>query len=369
MQVRTSEIYYNRHGTNAEILLVACGAAPSRDMRGDERHVDLIQLVDAQEAACTELVGESLASMRELLQQPGARGVSVKTAARQHLDAQFEHLRAFLREERNKLEQTLAGDHGESSLQGCTGARSDTERLGSDHEERSLVWWSRQFRSTYLEHAYRQHHIEAWRTRIRISSVVGTAIILFRTVNSFRAVLPGAEPLWCVCTLDREKHRPPHPLHFDVSLRPPPFTQADVDAGIAAGCGRLLRRLVLLDPYAHAAHVRFQTSNLRLRVAARPARPSTRPAPSRPIPSRPAPSRSPLVQSAPRGIPAPSPRPAPPAVPVGPDVCRRSVAGRYNWIVVTPVATILLLYYVPVLDENYRRELLCTGPIEIQASP
>jgi hypothetical protein len=142
-----------------------------------------------------------------------------------------------------------------------------------------------------------------------------------------------------------------------------------VDAGIAAGCGRLLRRLVLLDPYAHAAHVRFQTSNLRLRVAARPARPSTRPAPSRPIPSRPAPSRSPLVQSAPRGIPAPSPRPAPPAVPVGPDVCRRSVAGRYNWIVVTPVATILLLYYVPVLDENYRRELLCTGPIEIQASP
>jgi hypothetical protein len=299
--------------------------SPSRDMRGDERHVDLIQLVDAQEAACTELVGESLASMRELLQQPGARGVSVKTAARQHLDAQFEHLRAFLREERNKLEQTLAGDHGESSLQGCTGARSDTERLGSDHEERSLVWWSRQFRSTYLEHAYRQHHIEAWRTRIRISSVVGTAIILFRTVNSFRAVLPGAEPLWCVCTLDREKHRPPHPLHFDVSLRPPPFTQADVDAGIAAGCGRLLRRLVLLDPYAHAAHVRFQTSNLRLRVAARPARPSTRPAPSRPVPPHP-------VRPSSKVPPAESPRlaralPPPPSLSARclSPVCRRQV--------------------------------------------
>jgi hypothetical protein len=64
-------------------------------------------------------------SMRELrLQrsqrklQPSAYGLSVNTAARQHLDAQFEHLRAYLREERNKLEQTLAGDHGESTLQG-----------------------------------------------------------------------------------------------------------------------------------------------------------------------------------------------------------------------------------------------------------
>ena len=45
--------------------------------------------------------------MRELLQQPSAYGLSVNTAARQHLDAQFEHLRvrAYLREERNKLEQ------------------------------------------------------------------------------------------------------------------------------------------------------------------------------------------------------------------------------------------------------------------------
>ena len=58
-----------------------------------------------------------MASMRELrLQrsqrklQPSAYGLSVNTAARQHLDAQFEHLRAYLREERNKLEQTLAGD-------------------------------------------------------------------------------------------------------------------------------------------------------------------------------------------------------------------------------------------------------------------
>ena len=151
---------------------------------GGERHVDLIQLVDAQENACTELVEESLASMRELLQQPGASGVSVETAARKQLNAQFEHLRAFLHEERNKLEQTLAGDNGESiTLQDCTGARSLMERLGSDHEERKLVWWSRQFRSTYLEHAYRQHHIEAWRTRIRICSIVCTAVILFRTVN------------------------------------------------------------------------------------------------------------------------------------------------------------------------------------------
>ena len=152
---------------------------------GGERHVDLIQLVDAQENACTELVEESLASMRELLQQPGASGVSVETAARKQLNAQFEHLRAFLHEERNKLEQTLAGDDGESiTMQGCSGARSLTEGLGSDHEERKLVWWSRQFRSTYLEHAYRQHHIEAWRTRIRICSIVCTAVILFRTVNS-----------------------------------------------------------------------------------------------------------------------------------------------------------------------------------------
>eukprot|EP00964_Phaeocystis_antarctica_P151585 scaffold119218_cov66-Phaeocystis_antarctica.AAC.1 len=154
---------------------------------GGERHVDLIQLVDAQENACTELVEESLASMRKLLQQPGASGVSVETAARKQLNAQFEHLRAFLHEERNKLEQTLAGDDGESkqsiTMQGCSGARSLTEGLGSDHEERKLVWWSRQFRSTYLEHAYRQHHIEAWRTRIRICSIVCTAVILFRTVN------------------------------------------------------------------------------------------------------------------------------------------------------------------------------------------
>ena len=61
--------------------------------------------------------------MRELLQQPSysqahTYGLSVNTAALQHLDAQFEHLRAYLREERNKLEQTLAGDHGESTLQG-----------------------------------------------------------------------------------------------------------------------------------------------------------------------------------------------------------------------------------------------------------
>ena len=47
-------------------------------------------------------------SQRKL--QPSAYGLSVNTAARQHLDAQFEHLRAYLREERNKLEQTLAGD-------------------------------------------------------------------------------------------------------------------------------------------------------------------------------------------------------------------------------------------------------------------
>ena len=262
--------------------------SPSRDMRGDERHVDLIQLVDAQEAACTELVGESLASMRELLQQPGARGVSVKTAARQHLDAQFEHLRAFLREERNKLEQTLAGDHGESSLQGCTGARSDTERLGSDHEERSLVWWSRQFRSTYLEHAYRQHHIEAWRTRIRISSVVGTAIILFRTVNSFRAVLPGAEPLWCVCTLDREKHRPPHPLHFDVSLRPPPLHPG------RRGRGHCRWLWPSSSPPCASRPVRSRCarafSDVKLATARRR---STRPTldPCRAVPSHPVPSR------------------------------------------------------------------------------
>ena len=264
-------------------------------MAGDERHVDLIQLVDAQENACTELVEESLASMRELLQQPGACGVSVNTAARKQLSAQFEHLRAFLHEERNKLEQTLAGDNGERiTLQDCTGARSLMERLGSDHEERKLVWWSRQFRSTYLEHAYRQHHIEAWRTRIRISSIVSTAIILFRTVNSFMDTSAAGEkidqPQMCA---------PPsteHPrLRMSTPASAPASTQADVDAGVTACRGRIFFCVVLLDPYAHRENVRS---------AARRARSPSRPVPSRPVPSRPV-ALSPLVQSA-RGVPAPT---------------------------------------------------------------
>ena len=246
-------------------------------MAGDERHVDLIQLVDAQENACTELVEESLASMRELLQQPGACGVSVNTAARKQLSAQFEHLRAFLHEERNKLEQTLAGDNGERiTLQDCTGARSLMERLGSDHEERKLVWWSRQFRSTYLEHAYRQHHIEAWRTRIRISSIVSTAIILFRTVNSFMDTSAAGEKI------DQpQMYAPPsteHPrLRMSTPASAPASTQADVDAGVTACRGRIFFCVVLLDPYAHRENVRS---------AARRARSPSRPVPSRPVPSR-----------------------------------------------------------------------------------
>ena len=266
-------------------------------MAGDERHVDLIQLVDAQENACTELVEESLASMRELLQQPGACGVSVNTAARKQLSAQFEHLRAFLHEERNKLEQTLAGDNGERiTLQDCTGARSLMERLGSDHEERKLVWWSRQFRSTYLEHAYRQHHIEAWRTRIRISSIVSTAIILFRTVNSVMdtSAAGGQIDKPQMCALPPTEH--PR-LRMSTPASAPASTQADVDAGVTACCGRIIFCVVLLDPYAHRENVRS---------AARPARPSTRPVPSRPF--RPS-SKVPAECRRLPGSPRPAPRP------------------------------------------------------------
>jgi hypothetical protein len=60
--------------------------------------------------------------MRELLQQPSAYGLSVNTAARQHLDAQFEHLRVpfapISARSATSSSSALAGDHGESTLQG-----------------------------------------------------------------------------------------------------------------------------------------------------------------------------------------------------------------------------------------------------------
>ena len=177
---------------------------------GGDNHVDLLQLVDAQATACAALIEESHASMRELLQK-SSHGGAVNTARfSERLGAQLEHLRVFLEEECSKLQQTVdRGQPGRSPLartqERCFGSRSLclARGLGPQFGDGKQIWWTRQFRSNYLEYAYRQHHFEVWRPRVRIIAVLTSIGVAYITASSFM-----------------EREPPPDALMWD--LPPPP---------------------------------------------------------------------------------------------------------------------------------------------------
>ena len=185
---------------------------------GGDNHVDLLQLVDAQATACAALIEESHASMRELLQK-SSHGGAVNTARfSERLEAQHWHLRVFLEEECSKLQQTIArGQPGRRDCRSwqesdcrswqetCFGRRSLclAKGLGPEFGDGKQIWWTRQFRSNYLEYAYRQHHFEVWRPRVRIIAVLTSIGVAYITASSFM-----------------EREPPPDALMWD--LPPPP---------------------------------------------------------------------------------------------------------------------------------------------------
>ena len=174
----------------------------TRGSTGGDNHVDLLQLVDAQATACAALIEESHASMRELLQK-SSHGGGVNTARfSERLGAQLEHLRVFLEEESGKLKQTI--DRGETGRHDCRswkeicfGRRSlDLAKgLGPEFGEGKQIWWSRQFRSNYLEYAYRQHHFEIWRPRVRVVAVICMIGVAYLTVATFMDRDPSPDAL------------------------------------------------------------------------------------------------------------------------------------------------------------------------------
>ena len=167
-----------------------------------DNHVDLLQLVDAQATACAALIEESHASMRELLQK-SSHGGAVNTARfSERLGAQLEHLRVFLEEECSKLQQTVdRGQPGRSPLartqERCFGSRSLclARGLGPQFGDGKQIWWTRQFRSTYLEYAYRQHHFEVWRPRVRVIAVLTSIGVAYLTVSTFMEKDPPPDAL------------------------------------------------------------------------------------------------------------------------------------------------------------------------------
>ena len=85
--------------------------APCAGCGAESAPVDLLQLVDAQETALAELIEESHCAMRKLLQtHPIPENRTIDTARfSNRLNAQLEHLRVYMAEERSKLQQTLVG--------------------------------------------------------------------------------------------------------------------------------------------------------------------------------------------------------------------------------------------------------------------
>ena len=139
--------------------------------------------------------------MRELLLK-SSHGGAVNTARfSKRLGAQLEHLRVFLEEESRKLQHTIErAEPGRSRSwqERCFGQRSLwlAKELAPEFGDCKQIWWSRQFRSNYLEYAYRQHHYEVWRPRVRIISVLTTICIAYITAGSFigEEELPDALP-------------------------------------------------------------------------------------------------------------------------------------------------------------------------------
>ena len=169
---------------------------------GADNHVDLLQLVDAQEAACAALIEESHTSMRELLLKSSPGGAVNTARFSKRLGAQLDHLRVFLEEESRKLQHTIErAEPGRSRSwqERCFGQRSLwlAKELAPEFGDCKQIWWSRQFRSNYLEYAYRQHHYDIWRPRVRIISVLTTICIAYLTAGAFIAQeeeLPDALP-------------------------------------------------------------------------------------------------------------------------------------------------------------------------------
>ena len=79
--------------------------APCAGCGAESAPVDLLQLVDAQETALAELIEESHCAMRKLLQtHPIPENRTIDTARfSNRLNAQLEHLRVYMAEERSKL--------------------------------------------------------------------------------------------------------------------------------------------------------------------------------------------------------------------------------------------------------------------------
>ena len=177
--------------------------APCAGCGAESAPVDLLQLVDAQETALAELIEESHCAMRKLLQtHPIPENRTIDTARfSNRLNAQLEHLRVYMAEERSKLQQTLAGTEPSrcspfSFLNGgCFGEHSLAfpEGVGPNDaaEEGRQVWWSRRFCSRSLEHAYRQHHLEVWRPRVRSSACACSLAISCLTVIAFMGQTPN----------------------------------------------------------------------------------------------------------------------------------------------------------------------------------
>ena len=168
---------------------------------GADNHVDLLQLVDAQQAACAALIEESHASMRELLLKSSDGGAVNTARFSKRLGAQLEHLRVFLEEQSRKLQHTIerrGPGRSRSWQERCFGRRSlwPGKELAPEFGDGKQIWWSRQFRSNYLEYAYRQHHFEVWRSRVRITSVLTTLCVAYITTAIFieQEELPDARP-------------------------------------------------------------------------------------------------------------------------------------------------------------------------------
>ena len=190
----------------------------TRGSTSGDNHVDLLQLVDAQATACAALIEESHASMRELLQKSRHRGAVNTARFSERLGAQLEHLRVFLLEECSNLQHTIARREP-----GCRDCRSWQETcfgrrglclakgLGPEFGDGKQIWWSRQFRSTYLEYAYRQHHYEVWRRRVRIIAVLTSIGVAYLTASSFMAREPSPDALMY----------PPAPSSREASSSPP----------------------------------------------------------------------------------------------------------------------------------------------------
>ena len=263
---------------------------------GADNHVDLLQLVDAQQAACAALIEESHTSMRELLLKSSDGGAVNTARFSKRLGAQLEHLRVFLEEQSRKLQHTIerrGPGRSRSWQERCFGRRSlwPAKELAPEFGDGKQIWWSRQFRSNYLEYAYRQHHFEVWRSRVRITSVLTTICVAYHTAAVFIQQVPDARPEQEpqdveLCAAPPPPPPPPPPTaHGHGGLlpparptvpRPPPrcplcshCTQTVMDARVTAMHRRLLRRLVLLKPHVHTAHVRPTATRHRARIGRR----------------------------------------------------------------------------------------------------